>query len=63
MKLFSVRSDRTSLSVTEIGGQLSDVTFTLAGGRRVRPMHITPWANETLSDETPPMTSCAFPAA
>ncbi len=55
MQLFPVRSDRTSLSVTDVGGQLSDVTFTLADGRQVRPMHVAPWANEPLAEELPPI--------
>jgi hypothetical protein len=55
MKLFPLSSDRVSLAVTEIGGHLSDVTFTLPGGRKVSPMHVAPWANETLPDDTPPI--------
>src|SRR4051812_19449213 len=53
MKLFPLGSDCVSLAVTETGGHLSDVAFTLPGGRRVSPMHVAPWANESLPDDTP----------
>ena len=55
MKLFPLRSDRVSLAVTETGGHLSDVTFMLPDGRQVSPMHVAPWANEILADDTPPI--------
>lgn len=55
MKSFPLRSDLVSLSITETGGQLSDVCFTLEGGRRVSPMHVAPWANEPLPADTPPI--------
>jgi hypothetical protein len=55
MTCFPLRSDLVSLSITETGGQLSDVTFTLEGGRRVSPMHVAPWANEQLPADTPPI--------
>ena len=55
MRLFPLRSNRASLAVTETGGHLSDVTFTLAGERRVRPMHAAPWASEVLPDDPPPI--------
>ena len=55
MKSFPLRSDLVSLAITETGGQLSDVTFTLAGGRRVRPMHVAPWADEKLPEDIPPI--------
>ncbi len=52
MKLFPLQADRVSLSVTETGGHLSDVVFTLDGKRRVSPMHTAPWANESLPADT-----------
>lgn len=52
---FPLTSDRVSLSVTETGGQLSDVAFTLADGRTVAPMHVAPWTDEPLGDDIPPM--------
>lgn len=55
MKSFALRSDRVALSVTETGGHLSDVAFTLQDGRRVSPMHVAPWADEELSADTPPI--------
>lgn len=55
MKSYALRSDLVSLDVTEIGGQLSDVTFTLPGGRRVSPMHKAPWTPEELAPDTPPV--------
>jgi hypothetical protein len=55
MKTFPLRSDRVSLAVTETGGQLSEVAFVLADGRTVAPMHVAPWADETLGDDIPPM--------
>ncbi len=55
MKSFPLRSDLVSLAITETGGQLSDVSFTLEGGRRVSPMHVAPWAEEQLPADTPPI--------
>ena len=55
MKSFSLKSDLVSLAVTETGGQLSDVAFVLDDGRTVAPMHVAPWAGETLGDDIPPM--------
>lgn len=55
MKSFPLHSDRASLAITETGGQLSDVCFTLEGGRRVSPMHVAPWADEQLPADTPPI--------
>lgn len=54
-RFFPIESDRVSLSVTEIGGHLSDVTFALPDGRSVRPMHVAPWAEEALAEDTPPI--------
>ncbi len=53
MKIFPLRSDRVALAVTETGGHLSDVEFTLEDGRTVRPMHTAPWADEPLPGDTP----------
>jgi len=55
MPTFPLRSNLASLSVTEIGGHLSDVSFTLADGRRIMPMHVAPWAEEPLPPDTPPI--------
>ena len=55
MKTYAIGSDQVSLAVTEIGGHLSDVTFTLDGGRRVSPMHTAPWIDEDLPDDLPPV--------
>jgi hypothetical protein len=55
MNTFAIRSDAASLEVTETGGHLSDVTFWLADGRRVAPMHTAPWYHEALPADTPPM--------
>ena len=55
MKTFPLRSDLTSLALTETGAHLSDVTFTLPGGRKVSPTHTAPWADEPMPDDTPPM--------
>jgi hypothetical protein len=53
MKTFPLGADGASLAVTETGGHLSDVTFTLAGGKKVRPMHTAPWEKEELAPGTP----------
>lgn len=55
MKSFALQSDRVSLAVTELGGHLSDVVFTLADGRHISPMHTAPWADEKLPADTPPI--------
>lgn len=54
MKSFPLQADLVSLAVTEIGAQLSDVTFTLPDGRQVAPMHTAPWADEALPADIPP---------
>jgi len=53
LKSFALRSDSVSLAVTEIGGHLSDVVFTLEDGRSINPMHVAPWADEELPQDTP----------
>jgi hypothetical protein len=53
MQLYPIRSDRVSLAVTETGGQLSDVVFSLDGGRQVMPLHTAPWVDEPLGDDIP----------
>jgi hypothetical protein len=53
MKTFPLGADAASLAVTETGGHLSDVVFTLADGRNVRPMHAAPWRPEELAPGTP----------
>jgi len=55
MKTFALKSDRVSLGVTETGGHLSDVTFVVADGRRIAPMHTAPWSDETLPPDIPPI--------
>jgi hypothetical protein len=53
MKTFPLSADAASLAVTETGGHLSEVVFTLADGRKVRPMHTAPWRPEELAPGTP----------
>lgn len=48
-------SGTVSFMVTEVGGHLSDVAFTLPNDRTVRPMHAAPWRGERFSDDIPPM--------
>jgi hypothetical protein len=54
VRTYPLKSDDVSLDVTETGGQLSDVTFTLKG-RKVAPMHTAPWADEALPADVPDM--------
>lgn len=54
MKLFPIHSDHVSLAVTETGGHLSSVTFTL-GDRAISPLHTAPWADESLPNDIPPI--------
>jgi hypothetical protein len=42
-----------SLVVQRLGAMLAPITFVLANGQQVSPMHIAPWANEPGSDELP----------
>jgi len=55
MKLFPISSDRAALALTETGGHLADVTFTLPDGEKIRPMHTAHWAGETLDPSIPPI--------
>ncbi|HZP19033.1 MAG TPA: hypothetical protein VFB16_02390 [Bauldia sp.] len=42
-----------ALVVQRLGAMLAPVTFVLADGRQVSPMHIAPWADEARSDDLP----------
>ncbi|OHV66148.1 hypothetical protein LCM4577_08865 [Mesorhizobium sp. LCM 4577] len=42
-----------ALTVQRLGAMLAPVTFVLADGRQVSPMHIAPWANEPESETLP----------
>ena len=42
---FSLQNDDVELAVTELGGHLAPVTFTLDGGRQIEPFSIAPWWN------------------
>lgn len=42
-----------ALTVQRLGAMLAPVTFVLADGRQVSPMHIAPWANEPGTDALP----------
>ena len=55
MKTFAIAADLVSLAVTETGGHLADVAFTLGDGRRVSPMHTAPWYDEDLPTDLPPI--------
>lgn len=43
-----IASSTVEAYVTELGGHLAPVTFTLANGQKVQPYSIAPWATETL---------------
>jgi len=43
------------LAVTEIGGHLSDVSFTPSCGRSICPMHVAPWIDEPLGGDIAPV--------
>ncbi|MDX8533015.1 hypothetical protein RFM41_14390 [Mesorhizobium sp. VK25A] len=42
-----------ALTVQRLGAMLAPVTFVLADGRQVSPMHVAPWANEPESEALP----------
>ncbi len=54
MQCFHLESDRVALNVTDVGGQLDEVVFTI-DNRRITPMHTAPWLNEPHGDDVPPM--------
>jgi hypothetical protein len=47
---FSLQNDNVELAVTESGGHLAPVTFTLDGGRQIQPFAIAPWWNENTGE-------------
>ena len=47
---FSLQNDNVELAVTESGGHLAPVTFTLDGGRQIQPFSIAPWWNENTAE-------------
>ena len=47
---FSLQNDNVELAVTELGGHLAPVTFTLDGGRQIQPFSIAPWWNENTGE-------------
>jgi hypothetical protein len=42
-----------ALTIQRLGAMLAPVTFVLADGRQVSPMHIAPWSNEPEGDALP----------
>src|SRR5437764_1536135 len=49
-----VASRRVEAFVTRTGGHLAPVVFDRRG-RKIAPLSIAPWANETLDTKTPPI--------
>jgi hypothetical protein len=47
---FCLENDDVELAVTELGGHLAPVTFTLDGGRQIQPFSIAPWWNESTAE-------------
>jgi hypothetical protein len=47
-------SDCVEAAVTESGGHLGPVTFSI-GGKKIQPFHIAPWAEEKSSQNLPPI--------
>ncbi len=47
---FCLQNDNVELAVTESGGHLAPVTFTLDGGRQIQPFSIAPWWNENTAE-------------
>ena len=47
---FSLQNDNVELAVTESGGHLAPVTFTIDGGRQIQPFSIAPWWNENIAE-------------
>lgn len=54
MKGWAIENDRVRVGVTEEGGHLDPVTFHTERGD-ISPMHVAPWADETLDASTPPI--------
>ncbi len=54
MKGWTIENDKVRVGVTEEGGHLDPVTFHTDKGD-ISPMHVAPWANETLEPSTPPI--------
>ncbi|HSI84486.1 MAG: hypothetical protein ACAI35_14205 [Candidatus Methylacidiphilales bacterium] len=46
-------SDKVEAAVTQLGGQLGPVTFTLPDGRKISPYSVAPWAEENLPETMP----------
>lgn len=47
---WSFKWDRGQGEVTALGGMLAPVTFELANGRRVQPLAVAPWGDDTSTD-------------
>lgn len=52
---WTVASDSAAFGVTETGAHLDTVTFTLADGRKIQPMHTAPWEREVLPADLDPV--------
>jgi hypothetical protein len=50
-----VKSDRVQLNLTQLGGHIGPVTFTLPNGHKIQPYHVAPWAQEKLAPGIPPI--------
>ncbi|HVY51072.1 MAG TPA: hypothetical protein VHA07_05865 [Devosia sp.] len=55
MRVWTIAADRASLGVTETGAHLDNVTFSLAGGLTLKPMHTSPWEHEQLPPDLDPI--------
>lgn len=49
-----LKSDCVRLAITRVGGHLAPVTFSL-GARKIEPLSVAPWWNETLPAGLPPL--------
>ncbi|UCH24800.1 MAG: hypothetical protein JSV66_12720 [Trueperaceae bacterium] len=54
MKRWLLENDKVRVGVTEEGGHLGPVAFRTERGE-IAPMHVAPWAGETLSPDIPPI--------
>jgi hypothetical protein len=47
---FALQNDVVELAVTELGGHMAPVTFTVDGQRQIQPFSIAPWWNENTAE-------------
>ncbi len=53
--MMSLQWDKGRVGLAPLGAMLSDLTFDLADGRQIAPLHAAPWLGQDLPNDVPPI--------